>query len=235
MPKYYIEDKEFGKVFVTPRQQARSFVARWKEEVLYLTIPQGSSLNDIRQALDSMRERIKVRKVPKMQYHPGQIITGFRHSISISTQSVRRGVVGYGGDGENLYINMPIETDFSSDMATRTISGCLEKLMATRAQATLLPFAQSIAQELGVHPTGFDIGRGKRKLGHCTSKGIVQLSHNLMFYPEELVRLVICHEYAHLTHMNHSPEFHHLCNRYLNGAEPRLERLLKTFRLPILK
>ena len=74
-----------------------------------------------------------------------------------------------------------------------------------------------------------------RKLGHCTSKKVIQLSRNLMFMPEDLIRYIICHELAHLTHMNHSPEFHALCDRYTGGHEKDLERQLRQFRFPILK
>jgi predicted metal-dependent hydrolase len=56
-----------------------------------------------------------------------------------------------------------------------------------------------------------------------------------MFLPEHLIRYIICHELAHLTHMNHSPEFHALCNQYCDGQEKQLEQQLRQFRFPILK
>ena len=99
----------------------------------------------------------------------------------------------------------------------------------------LLPFAQEIANGLGVSPAGFELGRGMRKLGHCTSKRVIQLSRNLVLLPEELVRYIVCHELAHLTHMNHSPQFHALCNQYCGGKEKELEQKLRQFRWPILK
>ena len=79
------------------------------------------------------------------------------------------------------------------------------------------------------------VGRGMRKLGHCTAKKVIQLSRNLMFLPEPLVRYIICHELAHLTHMNHSPQFHALCDRYTGGHEKELEKQLRHFHFPILK
>jgi len=74
-----------------------------------------------------------------------------------------------------------------------------------------------------------------RKLGHCTSKKVIQLSRNLMFMPEELIRYIICHELAHLTHMNHSPQFHALVDEYTGGREKELERQLRQFRFPIAR
>ena len=75
------------------------------------------------------------------------------------------------------------------------------------------------------------------KLGHCTAREprTIQLSRNLMFLSERLVRYVICHELAHLTHMNHSPEFHALVDRYTGGRERELEQELKHYPWPIVR
>ena len=103
-----------------------------------------------------------------------------------------------------------------------------------RAARVLLPLAKSITQRLAVAPRHFEIGRGLRKLGHCTRDKVIQLSANLMFLPEELIELTICHELAHLTHMNHSPQFHALVDKYLGGRERELERRLKAFCWPVM-
>ena len=111
----------------------------------------------------------------------------------------------------------------------------ISRAMEYMAYKVLPPFARQVADELGLKPAGFEIGRGMRKLGHCTTRKIIQLSRNLMFLPEPLVRYVICHELAHLTHMNHSPQFHALCDQYTGGHEKELEQQLRQFRWPILK
>jgi predicted metal-dependent hydrolase len=109
------------------------------------------------------------------------------------------------------------------------------RAMEVKADKVLLPFAHEVADQVGLAPAGFEIGRGMRKLGHCTAKKVIQLSRNLMFLSEPLVRYIICHELAHLTHMNHSPQFHALCDKYCNGQEKALERQLRQFRFPIVK
>ena len=115
------------------------------------------------------------------------------------------------------------------------VSDMISHAMEYIADKILLPYAREIAEGLELTPAGFEVGRGMRKLGHCTTKKVIQLSRNLMFYPEALVRYVICHELAHLTHMNHSPQFHALCNQYCDGQEKALEKQLRQFHFPILK
>ncbi|MEG2820047.1 MAG: M48 family metallopeptidase, partial [Muribaculaceae bacterium] len=113
-------------------------------------------------------------------------------------------------------MNISKDADITDSNIIETISLCICRLMARRAEGVLIPHAIEVAKSLGVMPRKFVIGRGFHKLGHCTTQKDIQLSHNLMFLPEELIDFVICHELAHLTHMNHSMAFHDLCNKYCN-------------------
>lgn len=232
---YSFEDKDFGVVTVNARRGMKSVTARWKNDILHLNVPEGIPARNILQALDSMRGRIALRKPPKQSFYNGQLIHCFRHTVKIGTHSGKKDVIGYGGTGDELYINLHESKDFKDEHISHTISVCLCNLMSDRAPGILIPHAKDIAAKLGVNPVGFEIGRGKRKLGHCTSKGVIQLSYYIMFLPEELVNYIICHEFAHLKEMNHGAAFHSICNTYCNGRETGYKKALQNFHWPILK
>lgn len=234
MPKYYIDDSEFGRMIITERAQAHSIIFHWKNGAVKITVPPGCPKDEIFKSIENVRERLRKRIDSPISFHPGDVIKCFRHTITIGTHNLRKGAITYGGEGENLYINLHESTDFSNPGIAHAVSRCMEILMSQNAERFLIPFAESIVNELGITDVKrFIIGRGKRKLGHCTQNREIQLSHNLMFYPEHLVRFVICHELAHLKHMNHSAEFHKLCDFYCNGQENALNRELKAFRIPL--
>lgn len=71
-------------------------------------------------------------------------------------------------------------------------------------------------------------------LGKCYADRHIELSRNLIFYPEEHRRYVYAHELAHLTHMDHSPAFHALLDHYLDGRERELKAASDAFRIPII-
>ncbi len=230
---FYIPDDEFGNVVVFLRRDMRSITARWRPEGLHINAPMRMPQKNIKDFIDSNRTKIRDLKPLTLSYYFGQKIFCFQHIVTITTHQGKKSQIGYGDNNGDLYISLHPDTNLSSPNITRTISACLTRLMADKAESILIPFAVQVASELGVMPKEFVIGRGMRKLGHCTTKHVIQLSYNIMFFPEELVRYIICHELAHLTEMNHSADFHALCNLYCHGREKSLEKALKHFSWPI--
>ena len=233
----YIEDKEFGKIYVELRRGMTSVrFAYHADGHLLMRAPLGVSVADLRRMVDINREQLRRFPHPgRVSFRVGQVIECYKCRVVIEQQSRMPGYILNHWEGDTLHLQVHESVDLDDDNVTRTISHVIGRAMEVQAHAVLLPLARQVAGELGLQPAGFEVGRGMRKLGHCTARRVIQLSRNLMFMPEALIRYVICHELAHLTHMNHSPEFHALCNQYTGGHEKDLERQLRQFRFPILK
>ena len=232
-----IEDKEFGRIYVELRRGMTSVRFTYHTDGnLLMRAPLGVKASDLQRMVDENRERL--RQLPQSQtvtFEWDQTIECFQCHVVIGRQHTHPGYILNHWEGDALHLQPYESADLDDESIKRTISKVISRAMEDRARMTLLPFAHQVANELGLQPAGFEIGRGMRKLGHCTAKKVIQLSRNLMFLPEPLVRYIICHELAHLTHMNHSPQFHALCNQYTGGKEKELERQLRQFRFPILK
>ena len=235
--KGYIEDKEFGKIYVELRRGMTSVRFTYHTDgLLLMRAPLGVSVADLQRMVDMNREQLRTFPRPdSVAFHLGQVIECYKCRVIIESQSRMPGYILNHWDGDTLHLQVHETANLDDDNVKRTLSSVIGRAMDVQAHAVLLPFAQRVADELGLKPAGFEVGRGMRKLGHCTAKRVIQLSRNLMFLPEHLIRYIICHELAHLTHMNHSPEFHALCNQYCDGQEKQLEQQLRQFRFPILK
>ena len=235
--KGYIEDKEFGKIHVELRRGMTSVRFTYHADGnLLMRAPLGLKISDLQHMVDINRERLRQLPQPhQVTFSFGQVIECYKCRVIIEPQTKMPRYILNHWEGDTLHLQPHESADLDKENVKRTISTAIERAMDVQAHAALLPLAQHIAHELELKPTRFEIGRGMRKLGHCTAQKVIQLSRNLMFLPEELIRYIICHELAHLTHMNHSPQFHDLCNQYCNGQEKELEKQLRNFHFPILK
>lgn len=234
----YFIDKEFGKVLVTLRRGMKNVRCRWRGNRLYMSAPYGME-KQLEGLVDADRDKIRALNHQKITFHDGQVIPCFHTTLTISTDAkLTTNCVAHGidpADGVSLYMRVPADLDLESDAATRALSKVISLLFGRIARRYLIPYAQSEAARLGLKPRGFEIGKGTVKLGHCTRGGVIQLSRHLMLLPEPLVQYVVCHELAHLTHMDHSPAFHALLDSYLDGRSAELDRQIAHFPWPILR
>ena len=235
--KGYIEDEEFGKIIVELRRGMTSvrFSIR-PDGLLLMRAPLRASIADLKRMVDSNREalrRLPRPDVPEM--YVGQVIECFGCRVVVEATEPRPGYVQTRWEDDVLHVAVHADTDLTDLRTKQFVSDRISYAMEYIAEKILLPYAREVADGVGLTPAGFEVGRGMRKLGHCTTKQVIQLSRNLMFYPKELIRYVVCHELAHLTHMNHSPQFHALCDQYCGGKEKELEQQLRQFRFPIVK
>ena len=104
---------------------------------------------------------------------------------------------------------IPTDHPYTQDALRKMIFALGKKL----APELLIEPAKDIADQLGLHPSGWRISRArKRSLGSCNSDRIISFSPLVTFMPLEVRNYIACHELTHLVHFNHSFAFHRLCN-----------------------
>lgn len=79
--------------------------------------------------------------------------------------------------------------------------------LARTAKAHLVPWAGSVAGELGLTAGAICVRAQASRWGSCSSKGNLNLNRNLLFLAPEVVRYLLVHELAHTVHMDHSRDF----------------------------
>ncbi len=75
------------------------------------------------------------------------------------------------------------------------------------------------------------LSRAKRRWGSCAGRPggdrCVRINWRLIMAPDHVRRSVVAHEVAHLTHFDHSPEFHALLGDIFDADLPAADRWLK--------
>ncbi len=231
-----LKDRELGDVYISRRANMLNITARWRNDGLYVNAPIRMPLNTIKEGIEALRERLVKNKPTPLRYHSMMVINCFKgvKVTILSDENLGRSISCSGSQGV-YYIKVGGGLDFDDFGVTQAISKMLCRMMSSVAGYYLIPRAKELALSLSLTPNHFEIGRGLRKLGHCTPAGVIQISANVMFLSDELVDYIIYHELAHLTEMNHSARFHQLCNSYCNGREKELEGKLRGFKWSVLK
>jgi hypothetical protein len=87
------------------------------------------------------------------------------------------------------------------------------------------------AKEMQLEYTKLKFRKMKSSWGNCNSKREITLNRQLsLLQKKELIHYVIVHELAHITHMNHSKDFHTLVEKYLPNSKA-YRKELKSIRL----
>jgi predicted metal-dependent hydrolase len=101
------------------------------------------------------------------------------------------------------------------DLIGVTIGEPKEERIAARVQQwlkreALTDFAartHRVCQQHAITPPRMMLSSAKHRWGSCNSKREVRLNWRLIQASPEIIEYVICHELAHLKHMDHSPRF----------------------------
>lgn len=225
-----------GPVEIRLSVRATRFIARWRNGVVRLTVPKGASCSEIRLALSRLAPRVAASK-PVPLYRLGMSIQCPDVTFSIIANPLPSRAIAVRHDAPRSHVSILVGSlvDPSATHTSVAISRLLCRVAASLAPELILPRARSIAATFGLEVARWRIGHGLRTLGTCSSRSVITLSYALLFLPIELRDYVVCHELAHLTHLDHSPGFHALCNAYCHGRESILASRLRSFRWPILR
>ena len=99
------------------------------------------------------------------------------------------------------------------------------KTLRRVAKEVIPPRVAYYAAVMGLTPASVKITSAARRFGSCSSRGGLCFSCRLAAYPIEAIDYVVVHELAHLKHLDHSPAFHALVERYLPNSRARRELL----------
>jgi len=145
----------------------------------------------------------------------------------------------------------PVELCWRSDAARlpRLVDGALicggpaaafprrvELFLRRLALETLSSETAACAATAGVRPTSVKVGDARTRWGSCSSSGAIRYSWRLILAPPDARRYVVCHEVAHLRHLDHGAAFKAFERELFGGdtgsaaallrsAAPRLRRI----------
>jgi len=138
------------------------------------------------------------RQVPRVEWTDGALLPYLGTTLILRTGHGARARVERHAD--DLHVCTP--TGNGEDVR-RAVVAWYRRM----AQGHLKDRAAALATAAGLAQPRVFISSALARWGSCNSKREVRLAWRLMKAPPEMVDYVVCHELAHLRHMDHSPAF----------------------------
>ena len=232
MAKRVFEDKDFGKIIVGSRSNARNLSLSVRSDGLHVTVPPYTKFSTILEAVEKYRSQL----LPSFErVKPQGITPDFRIAAECFRLSLQQGkrknfTLHYGEDEVTLYY--PPFTDFSSKAVQTTIRNGITRAMKHNAALMLPPVLEMFAQRHQLTYKKVKINGARRRWGSCTAARSINLSCYLMLLPPHLSDYVLLHELAHTVEMNHGPRFWRLLDSFTDNKALALRKELRNYRLP---
>ena len=234
---------EFGIVAVKVHGSTQHVKARWRGNVLTVTVPPRYPEADYEDFMERFRDAILKAK-PREEFFVGRVIDAPLIDITIAAKEMRNGnaaltrLASNPLRGKKINYTVWLDTKLAADkIGTPELQEHIRSMVARAAtDATrhlIVPRACELARMHGVNVSKFEVRDTRTRLGSCSSRGNISLASRLIYLPQELSDYVICHELAHRTHMDHSADFHALVDRYCGGTEARCIAELREFKWPV--
>jgi predicted metal-dependent hydrolase len=140
----------------------------------------------------------RARQVPRVAWTDGALLPFLGTTLILRCGAAGRARV------QRLHDDLHVATPTADEEAVKRAVVAWYK---REAKAHLQDRVGVLASRAGLAPPRVFLSSALARWGSCNSKREVRLAWRLVKAPAEMVDYVICHELAHLRHMNHSAAF----------------------------
>ena len=127
-----------------------------------------------------------------------------------------------------MSLRLPVGQDYNNRAHQEWLNQCVVEGLRRQCRWVLAPRVQAWAERGGISFNRVTFKDVSSRWGSCSSLRNVNFNLWLLLLDEPLVDYVICHELAHLKHLNHSEQFYAEVDRILGiaGEAKRRDREL---------
>lgn len=212
---------------------ARRLTFRTKEDEIRVTVPPGTTLKEVRNAIDELRPRLRSSRQAQArplidlnyridaEYFKLSLVTGERERF------LSRSELG------EMQIVCPPDADFSDKNLQAWLRKVIEEALKRNAKIILPPRLYQLSLRHNLPYKSVKINSSNGRWGSCSTRRSINLSCYLVLLPGHLIDYVLLHELAHTREMNHGEGFWALLDELTGGKAQSLRQELKEFKAVI--
>lgn len=228
-----LEDNELGRFLIKENPRARRLTFRAREDAIYVTVPPGTSPQEIRRAIEDLRPRLRASRTKQVR---PLIDLDFRIDADLFKLRIvsgqRERFLTHSVSGE-MHIVCPPGTDFSNAALQTWFHKAIEAGLKHHAKLILPPRLHELSRKHNLPYRNVKINSSKGRWGSCSAQQTINLSCYLILLPEHLVDYVLLHELSHTREMNHGERFWALLDELTEGKARALREEVRLYRTGI--
>lgn len=226
-------DEELGRILIKENSRARRLTFRTREDAIYVTVPCGTTMSEVKSAIHVLRHRLLFAK--QKQVRP-LIDLNYRIEAEFFKLSL---VSGTGkqflahSDGGKMEIVCPQGIDFADEKLQVWLRKVIEQALRHNAKQILPPRLRELALLHNLPFQSVKINASKGRWGSCSGSRNINLSCYLLLLPSHLIDYVLLHELTHTREMNHGERFWQLLDSLTDSKVKEIRKELKGYRIEI--
>lgn len=230
IPERVLEDEELGHIRVRVNARARRLTFRIREDAIQVTVPPGTPLAEVGNAVEQLRPRLRVAKQKQSrplidlnyridtEYFKLTLVSGMRDRF------LSRSELG------EMQIICPPDADFSDKDLQAWLRKVIEEALRRNAKIILPPRLYALSLQHNLSYKSVKINSSSGRWGSCSARGDINLSYFLVLLPRHLIDYVLLHELAHTREMNHSERFWTLLDGMTGNKAQALRAELRKYK-----
>jgi len=224
-------DKELGLFFVTENARARRLTFRTRNDMIYVTVPLGTSTDELKDAIEKLRSKLKMARVNQTRTF---IDLNFKIEADLFKLDLaigeRKRFLSH-TDAGCTHIICPPNADFNNAELQNWFHKVILEALRKNAKEVLPPRLSMLAHTHGLTYKSVSVNSSKGRWGSCSARKTINLSCYLLLLPSHLIDYVLLHELSHTREMNHGDGFWRLLDHLTNGNAKMLRNELRQFRI----
>lgn len=228
--EHVLEDEELGRLLVRVNIRARRLTFRTREDAVHVTVPPGTTIGEVKNAVEQLRSRLRVarqrqsRPLIDLNY---RIDTEF---FKLSLVSGERDRFLSRSEWERCRLSVRRNADFSNKELQAWLRKVIEEALRRNAKIILPPRLYTLSLQHNLSYKSVKINSSSGRWGSCSARGNINLSYFLVLLPRHLIDYVLLHELAHTREMNHGERFWALLNGMTDGKAQLLRNELRKYK-----
>lgn len=230
MMETIIKDDELGILVIRANPRARSLVFRTKSDAIYVSVPPGTAIKEVKRAIENLRSKLWISrqklKRPLIdlnyridaEYFKLSLVTGEKEQFMANSK------LGF------MQIVCPPQAVFADEGLQNWLRKVIEESLRKNAKVILPSRLEHLSKQSGLPYKSVKINSSQGRWGSCSARKDINLSYYLVLLPSHLIDYVLLHELCHTREMNHSERFWGLLNRFTNGNATALRNELRGYR-----